>query len=193
MKSGDVTPPLRGPTGFHILKVIGRRAPGKAIVTEYHARQILIKPSELVTEQQAQQKADDLYRQITQKHADFAKLAKKNSDDDTTANAGGDMGWFQQGQWGGAIAQQVDTLKDGEISRPFKVQVGWDILQRLGTRQSDITEENRRNQARQAIGNRKAQQAYEDFLRQLRSESYVNIRVPALRPPGASDNTDKGS
>lgn len=188
MQPGDVTPPLRGPTGFHILKLIGRRAPGKAIVTEYHARQILIKPSVLVTEQQAQQKAEDLYRQITQKHADFAKLAKQESDDDATANGGGDMGWFQKDQWGGAIAQQLDTLKDGEVSRPFNVQVGWDIVQRLGSRQSDVTEQTRRSQARQAIGNRKAEQAYEDFLRQMRSESYVHILVPALRPPGDNSN-----
>jgi peptidyl-prolyl cis-trans isomerase SurA len=183
MKPGDVTPPLRGPTGFHILKLVGQRAPGKDVVTEFHARQILIKPSELVTPAQAEQKADDLYRQITAKHADFAKLAKEDSDDDTTANVGGDMGWFQKGAWGGLIDQQLAQLKDDEVSHPFKSKMGWHLLQRLGTRQVDRTDETQRNQARQAIGNRKAEQVYEDYLRELRSTSYVDIRVPELRDP----------
>jgi peptidyl-prolyl cis-trans isomerase SurA len=192
MKPGDVSPALRGPTGFHILKLIGQRAPAKQIVTEYHARQILIKPSELVTPAQAQQKAQELYDQIVNKHADFAKLAKENSNDDTTANAGGDMGWFAQQAWGAAIAQQLGQLKVNEVSQPFQTDAGWDILQLVGTRQSDVTTQMERDQARQAIGNRKAEQAYEDFLRQLRANAYVRVLVPALRD---SSNTpaDAGS
>ncbi|MDE2316688.1 MAG: peptidylprolyl isomerase [Xanthomonadaceae bacterium] len=192
MKPGDVSAALRGPTGFHILKLIGQRAPAKQIVTEYHARQILIKPSELVTPAQAQQKAQELYDQIVYKHADFAKLAKENSNDDTTANAGGDMGWFAQQAWGAAIAQQLGQLKVNEVSQPFQTDAGWDILQLVGTRQSDVTTQMERDQARQAIGNRKAEQAYEDFLRQLRANAYVRVLVPALRD---SSNTpaDAGS
>ncbi len=192
MKPGDVSPALRGPTGFHILKLIGQRAPAKQIVTEYHARQILIKPSELVTPAQAQQKAQELYDQIVNKHADFAKLAKENSNDDTTANAGGDMGWFAQQAWGAAVAQQLGQLKINEVSQPFQTDAGWDILQLVGTRQSDVTTQMERDQARQAIGNRKAEQAYEDFLRQLRANAYVRVLVPALRD---SSNTpaDAGS
>jgi peptidyl-prolyl cis-trans isomerase SurA len=195
MKPGDVTPPMRGPTGFHILKLVGQRAPGKQVVTEFHARQILIKPSELVTPAQAEQKARDLYQQLTAKHADFAKLAKEDSDDDTTANAGGDMGWFQEGAWGQLITQELDKLKDGEVSPPFKSEMGWHLIQRLGTRQADRTDEMRRNQAREAIGNRKAEQAYEDYLRQLRSSSYVDIRVPELRDPtrAAAGSSSSGS
>jgi peptidyl-prolyl cis-trans isomerase SurA len=181
MKSGDVSPALRGPTGFHILKLIGQRAPSKQIVTEYRARQILIKPSELVTPAQAQQKAQELYEQIVDKHADFAKLAKENSNDDTTANNGGDMGWFAQQAWGAAIAQQLGQLKVNGVSQPFQTDAGWDILQLVGTRQSDVTTQAERDQARQAIGNRKAEQAYEDFLRELRANAYVHVLVPALR------------
>ncbi|GAB3025943.1 peptidylprolyl isomerase [Oleiagrimonas citrea] len=184
MKPGQVTPPLRGPNGFQILKLIGRRAPQAKVVTEYHARQILIKPTELVTEAQVKKKINDLYRRIVDKHEDFAKLAKENSDDDTTANAGGDMDWFPANAWGASIQQKLDSLQDGQVSKPFEVQKGvWDIVQRLGVREKDRTDEERRNQARQAIGNRKAQEAYENFLRQLRSTGYVNIRVPSLREP----------
>ena len=183
MKAGDVTPALRGPTGFHILKLIEQRAPSRQMVEEFHARQILIKPSELVTQEKAHQKAEDLYSRIVNKHEDFAKLAKENSKDDTTANNGGDMGWFTQGDWGSIIAQHMTELKDDQVSQPFQSEAGWHILQRLGSRQADRTAEMERNQARQAIGNRKAEQAYEDYLREMRSAAYVNILVPELREP----------
>jgi peptidyl-prolyl cis-trans isomerase SurA len=181
MKPGDVSNALRGPTGFHILKLIGQREPSKQIVTEFHARQILIKPSELMTPAQAEQKARDLYDRIVNKHEDFAKLAKEDSDDDTTANAGGDMDWFPQKAWGATIASQLGNLKDGEVSQPFQSEAGWHILERLGTRQSDQTVELERGEARQAIGNRKAEQAYDDYLRDIRSNAYVHIVVPELR------------
>ena len=181
MKPGDVSNALRGPTGFHILKLIGQREPSKQIVTEFHARQILIKPSELMTPAQAEQKARGLYDRIVNKHEDFAKLAKEDSDDDTTANAGGDMDWFPQKAWGATIAAQLGNLKDGEVSQPFQSEAGWHILERLGTRQSDQTVELERGEARQAIGNRKAEQAYDDYLRDIRSNAYVHIVVPELR------------
>jgi peptidyl-prolyl cis-trans isomerase SurA len=181
MKPGDVSPALRGPTGFHILKLLGQRQPQRQMVTEYHARQILIKPSELVSPEQAQQKAQDLYNRIVNKHEDFAALAKENSKDPTTANAGGDMGWFKTQDYGSTIAKELDTLKDNQVSEPFQSEAGWHILQRLGTRQSDLTTEIARDQARQAIGNRKAEQVYDDYLRDMRSNAYVNILAPELR------------
>jgi peptidyl-prolyl cis-trans isomerase SurA len=181
MKPGDVSPALRGPTGFHIIKLVEQRQPSRQVITEYHARQILIKPSELLTLDQAHQKAQDLYNRIVNKHEDFAKLAKENSNDDTTANAGGDMGWFAQDAWGQTIATQLGQLKDGQVSEPFQSEAGWHILQLEGQRQSDRTADIQRDQARQAIGNRKAEEAYDDYLRELRSSSYVNILDPALR------------
>ncbi len=187
MKPGEVSPALRGPTGFHILKLIGQRAPQKQLVTEYHLRQILIRPSELLTSEQARQKAEALYTKIVDKKADFAKLAKESSDDDTTANAGGEMGWVTQDAWGNAVAQKLSTLKDNQVSQPFQTDAGWDIIQLLGTRQKDRTQDIERNQARQAIGNRKAEQAYDDFLRQLRSTAYIKVMVPALRNPDDED------
>jgi len=186
MKPGQVSTTLRGPTGFHILKLIDQRAPGRQMVTEFHARQILIKPSELVTPAQAQQKAQDLYHRIVDKHEDFAKLAKENSKDTTTANAGGDMGWFQPQAWGNTIAQQLGQLKDDEVSQPFQSEAGWHILQLEGKRQSDLTDQIQRDQARQAIGNRKAEQAYEDFLREIRANAYVDILAPELRDPATA-------
>ncbi|NII56298.1 peptidylprolyl isomerase [Luteibacter sp. SG786] len=183
LKPGETTPALRGPTGFHILKLVDTRQPGRQIVTEYHARQILIKPSEIVTPEQAEKKAQDLYTRIVDKKEDFAKLAKDESKDTTTANNGGDMGWFAKDAWGQAIGTQIDQLKDNEVSHPIQTDAGWIVLQRLGTRQSDLTDQLQRDQARQAIGNRKADEAYENYLRELRSTSFVDIRVPELKDP----------
>ena len=183
LKAGETTAALRGPTGFHILKLVETRQPGRQVVTEYHARQILIKPSEIVTPEQAEKKAQDIYTKVTDKKEDFAKLAKDDSKDTTTANAGGDMGWFQKDAWGQAISSQLDGLKENEVSKPFQTDAGWIVMQLLGTRQSDVTDESQRNQARQAIGNRKADEAYESYLREMRSSSFVDIRVPELRDP----------
>lgn len=184
MKPGDVSPALRGPTGFHILKLVDQRQSSRKMVTELHARQILIKPSELLTPAQAEQKAQDLYHRIVDKHEDFATLAKEFSKDDTSANLGGDMGWFPQQAWGQAIATQLGQLKDNEVSQPFQSSAGWHILQRLGERQSDQTVQIERDQARQAIGTRKSEQTYDDYLRDLRSNAYVDILVPELRDAG---------
>ena len=181
MKDGDVSPALRGPTGFHILKLAGQRDNSRQMVTELHARQILIKPSELVTPAQAEQKARDLYQRIVDKHEDFAALAKEYSKDDTSANVGGDMGWFPQTAYGQTIATQLGELKDNDVSKPFQSEAGWHILQRLGERQSDQTVQIARTQARQAIGTRKSEQVYDDYLRDLRSNAYVDVLVPELR------------
>lgn len=188
MQPGEVTPPLRGPTGFHILKLIERQNNDRDVVTEYHARQILIKPSELVSAEQARQKAEDLYKKLTAKPKDFAKLAKENSDDDTSANIGGDLGWFQLEDHGEAVANALRGLKEGQVSEPFQTPAGWDIVMLEGQRESDVTDEMQRQRARMAIGNRKAQQAYEDFLRELRSSSFVDIRIPSLRDPDQTQN-----
>lgn len=192
MKPGEVSAALRGPTGFHILKLEGVRKSPRSIVTEFHARQILIKSSDLISPQQAKQKAEDIYNRIVNKHEDFAALAKEYSKDDTTANIGGDMGWFQQDAWGSAIAAQLAQLKDNQVSKPFESPAGWwHILQLLGSRKSDQTVKLAREQARQAIGNRKAEQVYDDYLRDLRSDAYIKILVPSLR--GTDDQLNSTS
>jgi peptidyl-prolyl cis-trans isomerase SurA len=178
MQDGQVGQPIRGPSGFHIVKLVGKRADSKQVVTEYHARHILIKVDELTAGDEAKRTIDDIRHRIVDGHEDFATVAKKDSQDPATAGAGGDMGWFPIEQYGSQVANQLTILKDGEMSQPFRTEVGWHILQRLGTREQDRTQEARRDQAREVIRNRKAEQAYEDFMRQLRSESYVEVRLP---------------
>jgi peptidyl-prolyl cis-trans isomerase SurA len=178
MQPGQVSQVVRGPSGFHIVKLVDKRADGKQVVTEYHARHILIKVDELVDSDEAQKTITDIRKRIVDGHEDFAALAKKYSQDQNTASAGGDMDWFPIDQYGSRIANELTTLKDDEISQPFQTDAGWHILELLGTRKQDRTVQMKREQARDVIRNRKAEEEYENFLRQVRSEAYVEIRLP---------------
>ncbi len=181
MKVGDVTPALRGPSGFHIIKLADQREAQAEVVREYNARHILLRTSELVSAADAEARIREL-RQRVEAGEDFAELAREFSEDTTSANQGGDMGWFEIGAYGTAVAQAIDRLSDGSVSEPFQTEAGWHMVQRIGTRDQDRTAERVRQQAAETIRNRKAEEEYETFLRQIRSESYVENR---LAPEGA--------
>jgi peptidyl-prolyl cis-trans isomerase SurA len=176
MKVGDTTPALRGPSGFHILKLADQREAQPEVVREFNARHILLRTSELVSAADAEAKIREL-RQRIEAGEDFAELAREFSEDTTSANQGGDMGWFEIGAYGTRVAQAIDSLADGGLSEVFQTEAGWHVLQRLGTREQDRTEERIRQQAAETIRNRKAEEEYETFLRQIRSESYVENRL----------------
>ncbi|MBS0516804.1 MAG: peptidylprolyl isomerase [Proteobacteria bacterium] len=177
---GQVSQVIRGPNGFHIIKVIDKRGGGKQVVTEYHARHIMIPVTELVSSAEAQKTVADLRRRIVDGHEDFAKLAKEYSKDPPTANLGGDMGWFPIDRFGTAVATALSSLKsNNDVSQPFQTDVGWHILQLLGKRESDRTVENQREQARELIRQRKAEDEIESTLRQFRSDSYICAVDPA--------------
>jgi len=173
MQAGQVSQVLRGPSGFHIVKLVDKRATGKQVITEYHARHILVKTSELVSSDEAQKNVTDIRHRIVDGNEDFAKLAKQNSEDAPSANAGGDLGWFPIDQYGTRVAEVLPLLKDNEISQPFNTAAGRHIMQRLGTRQQDRTDDMLKAQAREVLRTRKSEEEYENFLRQMRSEAYV--------------------
>jgi peptidyl-prolyl cis-trans isomerase SurA len=173
MSKGQVSQVVRGPSGFHIVKLVDTRATGKQVVTEYHARHILVKITELVSSDEAQKTIADIRHRIVDGGEDFAKLAKQHSEDAPTANSGGDLGWFPVDQYGTRVSEVVSTIKDNDVSQPFQTDAGWHILQRLGVRQQDRTDDMQREQAREVLRNRKAEEEYENFLRQMRSEAYV--------------------
>jgi len=179
MKPGQVTPPIRGVSGFQLLKLVETREAGQATaqqVTEYHAQELMVSVGGGVTAEQAKSKIDALRAQLVA-GADFATLAKKESNDTSTSEKGGDMGWFQANAWGSAVETQIQLLKDGELSQPFQSDVGWHVIKRLGTRVTDASAQVARDAARDAIARRKSQDEYDSFLRQLRSEAYVDIRL----------------
>ncbi len=189
MQPGSISQVVRGPSGFHIVKLVERRTDSKQVVTEYHARHVLIKTGELTSEEEAQKTVADIRRRVVENHEDFGALAKKYSQDPTSVQGGGDLGWFQLDQYGPTVSAQLTTLKDNEVSQPFQTEGGWDVIQRLGTRESDVTTTAKREHARDVIRNRKADEEYDNFLRQVRSESYVDNRLTGVTS-GVSNGAD---
>lgn len=176
MAVGDVSPPLRGPSGFHLIKLIDKRDAGQQTTTEFKARGILVRTSELVSAEEARARIDAARARIEAGEA-FADVAREVSEDTLTRDAGGDMGWFKSMTYGSAVGEQVLALEDGELSQPFRSEAGWHLLLREGSREQDITEEVLRNNAREMIARRKSEEEWERFLRETRAEAYVDVRL----------------
>jgi peptidyl-prolyl cis-trans isomerase SurA len=176
LKPGEVSPPVRGPSGFHMLVLVESSDDISESVTEYHARGIMLRPSEMLPPAEARERAEELRARIAA-GADFSALAREHSDDGLTRRQGGDMGWFQRYAFGQAVGDQVGDLADGELSPVFQSEAGFHIIERLGSRTQDVTEEARRNRARDAIARRKSENEFDRFLRQLRDEAFVEVRL----------------
>ncbi len=176
LKPGEVSQPLRTPTGFHIVKLNEvRGSEAKAIENQVHARHILMKTTELADDATVKQKLNTLRERVV-KGEDFAGLAQTNSEDPGSAAQGGDLGWSGPGTFVPEFEQQLSALKDGEISEPFKTQYGWHIVQMLGHRQFDATDEVKRRKAMEAIRASKADEETEIWVRRLRDEAYVEFK-----------------
>ncbi len=181
MEVGKVIGPIRGPNGFQLIKLEETRnaqAGDAKMVTQYQARHILIRTEEGASEAAAKAKLETLRARIAG-GADFAELASKDSEDNISKARGGDLGWFAQDDFGPEFGAQVSTLTDGQVSTPFKTQAGWHLVQRIGTRQANVTDENRRSQIRESIGQRKLEDEWNRFLRELRGEAFIDIRIGA--------------
>src|SRR5438128_2465658 len=177
MKPGEVSEPLRSPAGFHILQLIDRRgAGGEAPVLQTRMRHILIRTSEAVSESEARRKLLDLRDRIVSGGADFAELARVHSDDGTAAR-GGELDWVYPGDTVPEFERAYEELKIGEVSQPVRTPFGYHLIQILERRSSDLSPERRRMQARQALRERKADEAYQEWLRQLRDQTYVELRL----------------
>lgn len=177
LKPGQVSDPLRTPTGYHIIKLNEERgSEAKAMVDQVHVRHILMKTTELADDATVRQKLQQLRERI-QKGEDFAGLASISSEDPGSAAQGGDLGWAGPGTFVPEFDEAVAKLKDNEISEPFHTQYGWHIAQVLGRRQFDNTDELKRHQAIEAIRASKADEETELWLRRLRDEAYVEMKL----------------
>ena len=179
MKPGDVSELLRSPAGFHLLKLVDRRESGGADgppVKQTHVRHILIRTNEAVSEADARRRLEDLRERIVRGGADFAELARLHSEDGTAAR-GGDLGWVYPGDTVPDFERAMDALKPGEISEPVKTPFGWHLIQVLERRTASVSAERRRLVARQALRERKADEAYQEWLRQLRDQTYVELHL----------------
>lgn len=180
MKAGDVLGPIRGPSGFQLLKLVevrdaGAGAAGTNQVTEFHARHILVRVTDQVSDAAAKAKAETLRARING-GADFQEVAKESSDDANSRGQGGDLGWFPADAFGPDFGKQVQSVSDGGVTAPFRTDAGWHIVQRVGSRQTDVTDNNQRAQVREQIGRRKLDDEYNRFLQELRGEAYVSFR-----------------
>jgi len=180
MKAGDVIGPLRGPSGFQLLKLVEVRdasaATGGQTITEYHGRHILIRVNDQQDNATAKAKIDTMRARIAG-GADFEAVAKESSEDNNTRGQGGDLGWFPADAFGQDFGKQVTGLSDGGISQPFRTDAGWHIVERVATRQTDASADNKRAQIRETIGRRKLEEEYNRYLQELRGEAYVDLRI----------------
>ena len=177
MQVGQISDLIRSPSGFHIIKLLDRRShEQRHTVQQTLARHILIKPNEVVSNAEAQQRITRLYERILA-GADFGQLARASSDDTASAVEGGSLGWVNPGVMVPEFEEQMNNLQPGQISAPFESQFGWHIVQVMARRQHDDTQQYERMQARQLIGKRKSEDAVENWLREMRSEAYVEYRL----------------
>ncbi|HXR92083.1 MAG TPA: peptidylprolyl isomerase, partial [Steroidobacteraceae bacterium] len=176
LKPGEVSEPLRTPTGYHIIKLNDvRNEQPKALEDEVHVRHILMKTNEIQDDATVKQKLNALRDRIL-KGEDFAGLAQVNSQDAPSQSQGGDLGWSDPRGYVPEFQAAIANLKDNEISEPFHTQFGWHIVQMLGRRRIDNTNEVRRRDAAEAIRASKAEEETELWLRRLRDEAYVEYK-----------------
>jgi len=180
MKPGEVSGILRSPAGFHVLKLVDRRSAGTVAgapqVVQTHARHILIKTSEAVSQDDARRRLLDLRERITRGGADFADLARQYSEDGTAAR-GGDLGWLYPGDTVPDFERAMDALQPGEISQPVQTPFGWHLIEVLARRKADVSADRIRQRARMVLRERKSEEAYQEWLRQLRDSTYVELRL----------------
>jgi peptidyl-prolyl cis-trans isomerase SurA len=176
LQVGEVAKPLRSPNGFHVLKLTNRRGGTSSLVIgQTHARHILIKLSEVVSEKEAKRKMDVIKERIDN-GTKFEDMARQYSEDGS-ANNGGDLGWVNPGDTVPPFEKAMNALGLGEISEPVLSPFGWHIIQVIERRQQDMTKEATRLKARQEIRVRKAEEAYQDWIRELRDRAFVELRL----------------
>jgi peptidyl-prolyl cis-trans isomerase SurA len=177
LREGGISDVVKSANGFHILRVVGRRGgETRAPVTQTRVRHILIRTNELVSQEQARRRLADLRERLENKAADFADLARLHSNDGS-ASKGGDLGWIYPGDTVPEFEKTMNGLKPGELSAPVQTQFGWHLIQVLERRSEDVSKERQRQAARQALRERKADEAYQEWLRQLRDRAFVEIRL----------------
>lgn len=178
MQPGEVSKVIRSPAGFHIVKLVERRggaAAGLQQMQQTRARHILIRTSEIVTDADAESRLKGLRERVIN-GGNFAELAKVNSAD-LSAAKGGDLGWVNPGDTVPEFERAMDALKPGEVSPPVRSPFGWHLIMVEERRMQDVTDERKRAAARNALRERKAEEAYEEWLRQLRDRTYVEYRL----------------
>jgi len=179
MEAGQVSDPVRTPTGFHLVRLDGTRGgdSGPVMVEQLHARHILLRPNEVQDDATTRQRLASLRDRILAGE-DFAALASVTSEDPGSASRGGDLGWNAPGTFAPEFEEILAGLQQDQISEPFRTQFGWHIVQLLGRRTHDQSDELRRQRVLTALRESKVDEETELWLRRMRDEAYVEIRNP---------------
>lgn len=176
MAPGEMTDIVRSSAGFHLFKLLDKREQSeKLVIRQTHARHILVRTNEVISEMDAQNKLVQIRDRLINGNK-FEELARIYSDD-TSASKGGDLGWVSPGDTVPEFEQTMDKLNPGDISQPVRSQFGLHLIQVLERRDQDVTQESRRAKVRLDLRQRKAEEQYEDWVRQLRDKAYVSIRL----------------
>lgn len=180
LQEGQTTDLIPVRDGIHVLKLIERKGGAqKAIVSQYQTRHILIQPSEVVSPENAKQQIDSIYNRL-KAGEDFAVLASTFSNDPGSARDGGSLGWVNPGVMVPEFEVQMKNTAVGQISAPFQTQFGWHILQVTDMRQQDMTREYQQRMARQILGERQFDAELDSWLREIRSNAFVEVKDPNL-------------
>jgi len=177
LQPGQISDVIRSPSGFHIVKLLDKRSrKERHVVQQTLARHILIKPDAVTSSEAARAKLLRI-RERLEEGADFGQIARAVSDDTASAAQGGSLGWVNPGTMVPRFEEQMNKLKPGQISQPFRTRFGWHIVQVMARRQHDDTKAWERQQARRLIAKRKIDSAMRNWLRELRSTAYVEYRL----------------
>lgn len=176
LETGETGEPLRSASGYHIFRMAEYKGGEQRTITQTHARHILIKTNEVVSDDDAQTRLEQLRIRL-EGGEEFAGIARSHSDDTASAIKGGDLGWLNPGDTVPDFESAMDLLGENEFSEPFESPFGWHLVQVLERRQHDNTEERLKTKARENIRERKSDEATELWLRRLRDEAYVELRL----------------
>lgn len=176
LSKGEISEPIRSPSGFHIIQLIDSQGGEQYIVTQTNARHILIKPDIINNDEQVKIRLNRIRQQIINGEA-FSTMAKAHSEDKASATRGGDLGWFKPGTMVPAFEKAANELQPGEISEIVQTEFGFHIIEVLGRRSHDDSDEMIRNKARELLTQRKIAEETENFYRRIRDEAYVEIRL----------------
>ena len=176
LRVGETTEPVRTPGGFILIKLLEKRGGEPQVRDEVHVRHILIKPSEIRSEAETKRLAERVYERIMAGE-DFAQLAKDFSEDPGSALNGGDLNWVDPNGLVPEFRAVMAQTESGEVSKPFKSAFGWHVLQVMGRRATDGSEQFRKQQALTVLRNRKYEDELQAWLRQIRDEAYVETKL----------------
>ncbi len=176
MKKGEISNPIRGPSGFHIIQLVDAKGGRSHVVTQTHARHILIKPSIIDDNKQVIERLREIRKRIINGE-DFATMAKAYSEDTASASKGGDLGWFKEGTMVPEFEAALKQLKPGEISDVIRTNFGYHIIELLGRRTHNDADELLKEKAREILTQRKIAEQKAAFYRRIRDEAYVEIRL----------------